>query len=566
MSYYPDFAELLDQYLSTQDRSGAWLAQRLKVNPATVTRWRNGDTRPNKPEIVAQVADLLGIHGEERQRFLFAAGYGYIAVEPRAAVATPADDTSDDTKDVDLESVESITVEDADIPQVGEEEQVTRAEAEPELPLLSGTSVPSNRSTILGQGERVRRSIQKTIAPYRLYIVVIFLAFLAALIVYGLTTNWFGFRSEANVLYFGIAPWQNLTPGRSTYELILSDGTRDILYTKLSQVPELQGVILDGLARNAGPATKFDYWVEGSYRQVNQVELSARVMNAAGELLGTATVKGEVKEQDRTAAVCMLDLQSQLASEILTLLGIAVDAALLTHIDETPTSSCDALQRNNQAAALIMDKQFAGAQPLLEQALVLDPGYADAHNNLGRLYDRQGNWTAALTAYQQALTLDDKNAIYEFNLGTVYERLGRYDQAVSAYQRALALNPTYVEAYNNLGFTYLQQGALDQALATLQIGLGLAPQAPYLHKNMGRVYLQQGKPTDAIKALSEAIDFWPEGLYAEALFYLALAHQQTANLTEACNILTIYAAIAHLDEPERATQADAFFTEWVCGA
>lgn len=556
MSYYPNFAELLDQYLSAQDRSGAWLAQRLGVNPATVTRWRNGDSRPNKPEVVIQVADLLGIHGEERQQLLHAAGYGYIATEPKAPVV-PADN---DTSDVGHARVEGAGIEDVDVLQRGDEGQEKKTEADPI------STVPADPFTIASTRERSRITIRETIASYRIHLTVTLLAFLAAMIMYSVATMQFRFRSEANVLYFGIDQWQNLTPGRSTYDLIFSEGTRDILYAKLSQAPQLQGVILDDPSLRNGATAKLDYWVEGSYRQVNQVELTARVINSDGELLGTATVKGEVKEQEPTAAVCILDLQSQLAAKILTLLGITGDSALLAQIDETPTSSCDALHLNNQAAALIIDKQFAGAQPLLEQALALDPAYADAHNNVGQLYYRQGDWSLALAAYQQAVALDDQNAIYEFNLGTVYERLGEYTQAVTAYQRALELNPAYIEAYNNLGFTYLQQGALDQALATLQIGLDLAPDAPYLHKNKGRAYLAQGKPEAAIQELGEAIDRWPEGLYAEALFYLALAHQQTGNVTEACNILVIYAAVAYLDETERATQADALFIEWACGA
>jgi len=82
MSYYPEFAEQLDQYLTTADRSGAWLAQRLGVNPATVTRWRNGDARPGRPEVILQVADLLGIHGVERERLLYTAGYAFIEGQP----------------------------------------------------------------------------------------------------------------------------------------------------------------------------------------------------------------------------------------------------------------------------------------------------------------------------------------------------------------------------------------------------------------------------------------------------------------------------------------------------
>lgn len=97
MTYYPTFAKLLDQYLTAHDRSGAWLAQRLEVNPATVTRWRNGDSRPNRPEMVVQIADLLRVYGDRRQQFLHAAGYGVVAGDGEGtahidatAIQTPA--------------------------------------------------------------------------------------------------------------------------------------------------------------------------------------------------------------------------------------------------------------------------------------------------------------------------------------------------------------------------------------------------------------------------------------------------------------------------------------------
>ncbi len=92
MTYYPAFAKLLDQYLTAHDRAGAWLAQRLEVNPATVTRWRNGDSRPNRPETVIQIADLLGVHGDLRQQLLHAAGYGVVAVDGEQATSVGATD------------------------------------------------------------------------------------------------------------------------------------------------------------------------------------------------------------------------------------------------------------------------------------------------------------------------------------------------------------------------------------------------------------------------------------------------------------------------------------------
>lgn len=79
MSEYKQFGNLLDQYLARADRSGAWLAQRLGVNPGTVTRWRNGDNRPYTPEMVVGIADTLHVYGQaERRALLYTAGYAYL--------------------------------------------------------------------------------------------------------------------------------------------------------------------------------------------------------------------------------------------------------------------------------------------------------------------------------------------------------------------------------------------------------------------------------------------------------------------------------------------------------
>ncbi|MBX3051135.1 MAG: hypothetical protein KF753_06670 [Caldilineaceae bacterium] len=78
MSYFPEFAALLNQYLASQDRSASWLAQRVGVHPGTVGRWLNQGARPGSPELLVQIADLLGVHNNtDRQALLAAAGYGY---------------------------------------------------------------------------------------------------------------------------------------------------------------------------------------------------------------------------------------------------------------------------------------------------------------------------------------------------------------------------------------------------------------------------------------------------------------------------------------------------------
>lgn len=73
MSYYPDFARLLNELLLQQDRSSLWLAKQLKVNSGKVSRWLNQGSRAGNPGMVAAYADVLG-QTSKKAELLVAAG------------------------------------------------------------------------------------------------------------------------------------------------------------------------------------------------------------------------------------------------------------------------------------------------------------------------------------------------------------------------------------------------------------------------------------------------------------------------------------------------------------
>jgi tetratricopeptide (TPR) repeat protein len=85
-----------------------------------------------------------------------------------------------------------------------------------------------------------------------------------------------------------------------------------------------------------------------------------------------------------------------------------------------------------------------------ERAAAGCPGFADAHNNLGRLLHDQGSLAAAESSYRLALCADPGVALYWFNLGVVVEDLGRRAEAIAAYERALELDASHADTHYNL--------------------------------------------------------------------------------------------------------------------
>ena len=90
MTYLPGFADLINRALTRMDRSPSWLAQRIDVNPSTVSRWLNQGARPGDPEIVVRIADVLGLSSQV-QELLSAAGFGYIQTgSPKVTSPSPS--------------------------------------------------------------------------------------------------------------------------------------------------------------------------------------------------------------------------------------------------------------------------------------------------------------------------------------------------------------------------------------------------------------------------------------------------------------------------------------------
>jgi DNA-binding transcriptional MerR regulator len=102
------------------------------------------------------------------------------------------------------------------------------------------------------------------------------------------------------------------------------------------------------------------------------------------------------------------------------------------------------------------------------QSLTIDPQFADAHVNLGRLLQLAGHTAAALEHYRRSLQALGTNPTAAFNLGTALEELGRWSDAISAYLRAIQADDRFADAHFNLARLYEQQGQRAEAIRHLR--------------------------------------------------------------------------------------------------
>jgi Flp pilus assembly protein TadD len=87
------------------------------------------------------------------------------------------------------------------------------------------------------------------------------------------------------------------------------------------------------------------------------------------------------------------------------------------------------------------------AQKELEQAILLDPDFAEAYANLGIEYASTGSYQLAEARFRKAIELDPASSVAYCNLGVLLIKVGRTGDAESSIRRALELSPNDANAH-----------------------------------------------------------------------------------------------------------------------
>ncbi len=109
----------------------------------------------------------------------------------------------------------------------------------------------------------------------------------------------------------------------------------------------------------------------------------------------------------------------------------------------------------------------AEALEAYQRVLERDPGMADAHVNLGRLYHLAGERGRAEAHYRDAVRRAPDDPIPHFNLGVLLEEQGRREEAAHAYGQAVTRDPDFADAHCNLGLLLESLGRRQDAMRHL---------------------------------------------------------------------------------------------------
>ncbi|HUJ11090.1 MAG TPA: tetratricopeptide repeat protein, partial [Verrucomicrobiae bacterium] len=141
---------------------------------------------------------------------------------------------------------------------------------------------------------------------------------------------------------------------------------------------------------------------------------------------------------------------------------------------------------NNLALALVETGKIPEATKYFEQALRLQPDYAESHYNFGLVLAQQGQLVGAIEQWQEAVRINPDYAEAQFNLGIALQQTGKPREAVKHFQQVVRIKPS-AEAYYNLGNALVFAGKLQDSIRCYEEALRLKPDYVEARNNLKRV-------------------------------------------------------------------------------
>lgn len=208
-------------------------------------------------------------------------------------------------------------------------------------------------------------------------------------------------------------------------------------------------------------------------------------------------------------------------------------------ISLTPAQSSGSPENYYAKGAALYEKgQYADALESFKAAILLKPGYADAHYYLGVTYDALEKRDEAVKSFQETIRLNPNHVDARIMLGVLHGQALRYQESVAELKKALLLDPNNENAKKNLvttyyymGESYLNQGESANAIDAFNEVIRLKPDDFDARIPLAIAYSDEKRFDEAIRTLKEAIRIQPDSDVAH--FNLGLMYIDTRNKSAA---------------------------------
>jgi TolB-like protein/Flp pilus assembly protein TadD len=278
-----------------------------------------------------------------------------------------------------------------------------------------------------------------------------------------------------------------------------------------------------------------DSVLDGTYQRV------AGMMRVSVQLVDRDNRAMRWAEHYDLRADDMLKFQDEVAQKVVEGLRIQVTGQEQESLAVKPTASPEAynlyLQARFYKNEYFMRTQLASlhqGQRALQQAVVLDPSFADAYALMAYLYGMESsnvmangaqNLAQGEKAARRALELKPNSLEGLLSLGAILTEAGRNIEAIQTLRQAMTLAPNSEWAWDQLGYVYHYAGLDDAAEKAYRRSIELNPTTTRIHWMHGRMLLYVGRVPEAEQEMRQALAENPDQFKAMAFLGKFLYYQ-----------------------------------------
>ncbi len=159
--------------------------------------------------------------------------------------------------------------------------------------------------------------------------------------------------------------------------------------------------------------------------------------------------------------------------------------------------------------ALYNLKEYDEAIEKFKEAIKKNPKYADAYNNWGYELNDLKNYDEAITMFKKAIKIDPKHANAYNNWGDTLNNLKKYDEAIAMFKKAIEIDPKYADAYNGWGNALNYRKHYDEAIVKHQKAVALDPNFAIVYNNWSDDLKNLKHYEEALDKIQKAVELDP---------------------------------------------------------
>jgi len=317
-----------------------------------------------------------------------------------------------------------------------------------------------------------------------------------------------------------VLPFENLNDDFAKDNIV--DGITGNIITLLSKVPELFVISRNSTFAYKGKPVKVQqvaedlgvqYVLEGSVqRSGDQVRITAQLVDALeGHHLWAERYDRQFKD--------VFAIQDEIALNVVSAMRVLLSEGEQARVVRGGTRSVEAWELYLQADVevhLWSKESEAKARDLLQQALTIDPDYADAWYLLASTHivdarfgysdARKDSLRAAEEVVARALSVDDTDSRAYGTLGSIHLWKGEHDKAIAMGEKALTLNPNNSDAVAMLAWIMFCSSRPKESLELIRRAMRLNPNYPdWWLMIMEEAYRFNGSYDEAIETAKEEL-------------------------------------------------------------